>query len=151
MGAPRVLIVDDDVALAEMLGLVLRREGFIPSVVTSGSAALAAIRRENPDVVLLDLMLPGRDGVDVCRDLRAESDVPVIMLTARSDTIDIVRGSRSGLTTTSSSPSSPPSWSPASRHASGAVRTSPPCPCRWSTSMSTSRGTRSVAGPAPCR
>lgn len=92
MGAPRVLIVDDDVALAEMLGLVLRREGFIPSVVTSGSAALAAIRRENPDVVLLDLMLPGRDGVDVCRDLRAESDVPVIMLTARSDTIDIVRG-----------------------------------------------------------
>ena len=92
MGAPRVLIVDDDVALAEMLGLVLRREGFIPSVVTSGSAALADIRRENPDVVLLDLMLPGRDGVDVCRDLRAESDVPVIMLTARSDTIDIVRG-----------------------------------------------------------
>jgi two-component system response regulator MtrA len=92
VGAPRVLIVDDDVALAEMLGLVLRREGFIPSVVTSGSAALAAIRRENPDVVLLDLMLPGRDGVDVCRDLRAESDVPVIMLTARSDTIDIVRG-----------------------------------------------------------
>jgi len=92
VGAPRVLIVDDDVALAEMLGLVLRREGFIPSVVTSGSAALADIRRENPDVVLLDLMLPGRDGVDVCRDLRAESDVPVIMLTARSDTIDIVRG-----------------------------------------------------------
>lgn len=92
MGAPRVLIVDDDVALAEMLGLVLRREGFIHSVVTSGSVALAVIRRENPDVVLLDLMLPGRDGVDVCRDLRAESDVPVIMLTARSDTIDIVRG-----------------------------------------------------------
>ncbi len=92
MGAPRVLIVDDDVALAEMLGLVLRREGFVPAVVTSGSAALAAIRTENPDVVLLDLMLPGRDGVDVCRDLRAESDVPVIMLTARSDTIDIVRG-----------------------------------------------------------
>ena len=92
MSAPRILVVDDDVALSEMLGLVLRREGFEPSFVTSGSAALAAIRRESPDVVLLDLMLPGRDGVDICRDLRAESDVPVIMLTARSETQDVVRG-----------------------------------------------------------
>ncbi|SDE58031.1 MtrAB system response regulator MtrA [Auraticoccus monumenti] len=92
----RVLVVDDDAALAEMLQIVLRQEGFEPIWVGHGDAALAAFREHQPDLVLLDLMLPGRDGVDVCRDIRAESGVPVVMLTARSDTIDVVAGLEAG-------------------------------------------------------
>jgi two-component system response regulator MtrA len=92
----RVLVVDDDPALAEMLGIVLRGEGFEPSFVADGDAALGAFRREKPDVVLLDLMLPGTDGIEVCRQIRAESGVPIVMLTAKSDTIDIVLGLESG-------------------------------------------------------
>ena len=89
---PRILVVDDDTALAEMLELVLVREGFETSSVANGSQALAAFRRYQPDLVLLDLMLPGRNGIDLCRDLRAESGVPIIMLTAKSDTADVVQG-----------------------------------------------------------
>ena len=92
----RVLVVDDDPALAEMLGIVLRGEGFEPSFVVHGDAALAAFRRDKPDVVLLDLMLPGTDGIEVCRQIRAESGVPIVMLTAKSDTVDIVLGLESG-------------------------------------------------------
>jgi len=88
----RVLVVDDDPALAEMLGIVLRTEGFEPSFVADGDRALSAFRATKPDLVLLDLMLPGTDGVDVCRQIRAESGTPIVMLTARSDTIDIVLG-----------------------------------------------------------
>ncbi|MFM9815739.1 response regulator, partial [Streptomyces scabiei] len=69
----RVLVVDDDTALAEMLGIVLRGEGFEPSFVADGDKALAAFREAKPDLVLLDLMLPGRDGIEVCRLIRAES------------------------------------------------------------------------------
>lgn len=61
----RVLVVDDDTALAEMLGIVLRGEGFEPSFVADGDKALAAFRESKPDLVLLDLMLPGRDGIEV--------------------------------------------------------------------------------------
>lgn len=93
---PRVLVVDDDAALAEMLTLVLRNEGFLSQIVTRGDEAMAAFRAFRPDVVLLDLMLPGRDGIDVCREIRAESGVPIVMLTARSDTIDVVVGLESG-------------------------------------------------------
>jgi two-component system response regulator MtrA len=92
----RVLVVDDDPALAEMLGIVLRGEGLEPSFVADGDAALGAFRREKPDVVLLDLMLPGTNGIEVCRQIRAESGVPIVMLTAKSDTIDIVLGLESG-------------------------------------------------------
>ncbi len=88
----RVLVVDDDPALAEMLGIVLRGEGFEPAFVADGDAALGAFRRERPDLVLLDLMLPGTDGIEVCRQIRAESVVPIVMLTARSDTVDVVLG-----------------------------------------------------------
>ncbi|GAB3998921.1 MtrAB system response regulator MtrA [Nocardioides marmoraquaticus] len=93
---PRVLVVDDDVALAEMLTLVLRNEGFECHVVNHGDQALPEFRSFRPDVVLLDLMLPGLDGVDVCRLIRAESGVPIVMLTARSDTVDVVEGLESG-------------------------------------------------------
>jgi two-component system, OmpR family, response regulator MtrA len=92
----RVLVVDDDAALSEMLTIVLRNEGFDSRVCATGDRALAEMRDYRPDVVLLDLMLPGRDGIDVCRDIRAESGVPIVMLTAKSDTIDIVVGLESG-------------------------------------------------------
>src|SRR5436305_237647 len=84
------------VSVVEMLGIVLRGEGLEPSFVADGDAALGAFRREKPDVVLLDLMLPGTDGIEVCRQIRAESGVPIVMLTAKSDTIDIVLGLESG-------------------------------------------------------
>ncbi|MCH1463559.1 MAG: response regulator transcription factor [Candidatus Nanopelagicales bacterium] len=92
----RVLVVDDDAALAEMLGIVLRGEGFDPVFCADGNAAVDAFRASKPDVVLLDLMLPGRDGIDVCRSIRAESGTPIVMLTAKSDTIDVVVGLESG-------------------------------------------------------
>ncbi len=92
----RVLVVDDDSSLAEMLTIVLRNEGFEPRVCSTGDRALAAVRDFRPDLVLLDLMLPGKDGVDVCREVRNESGVPIIMLTAKNDTVDIVVGLESG-------------------------------------------------------
>ncbi len=92
----RILVVDDDTALAEMIGIVLNAEGFEAGFCADGSEALEAFRTFEPDLVLLDLMLPGLDGIEVCRLIRAESDVPVVMLTAKSDTVDVVRGLESG-------------------------------------------------------
>ena len=92
----RVLVVDDDTALSEMLGIVLRGEGFEPHLVGDGEHALPAFREFNPDLVLLDLMLPGKDGIEVCREIRAESGVPIVMLTAKGDTVDVVLGLESG-------------------------------------------------------
>jgi len=91
-----VLVVDDDPALAEMLGIVLQTEGFEPSFVADGDRALAAFRTTKPDLVLLDLMLPGTDGIDICRQIRAESGTPIVMLTARGDTVDVVLGLECG-------------------------------------------------------
>jgi len=92
----RILVVDDDTALAEMIGIVLRTEGFDPFFCEDGSAALAAFRSTKPDLVLLDLMLPGINGIQVCASIREESGVPIIMLTAKSDTTDVVKGLESG-------------------------------------------------------
>ncbi|MSW81772.1 MAG: response regulator [Actinobacteria bacterium] len=92
----RVLVVDDDLALAEMLGIVLRGEGFEPVFCADGATAVQAFRETQPDVILLDLMLPGMDGIDVCRAIRLESGVPIVMLTAKSDTVDVVVGLESG-------------------------------------------------------
>ncbi len=92
----RILIVDDDPALSEMLQIVLRQEGFDTVHCGTGIEAVAAMRDSRPDLVLLDLMLPGRDGVSVCRDMRVESVVPIVMLTARSDTSDVVAGLEAG-------------------------------------------------------
>ena len=88
----RVLVVDDDAALSEMIGIVLQSEGFETSFCADGAKALEVFRTVRPDLVLLDLMLPGLDGVEVCRRIRAESGVPVVMLTAKSDTTDVVKG-----------------------------------------------------------
>ncbi|MCA0217250.1 MAG: response regulator transcription factor [Actinobacteria bacterium] len=92
----RILVVDDDTALAEMIGIVLRTEGFEPHFCEDGGAAVDAFRSAKPDLVLLDLMLPGLSGIDVCARIREESGVPIIMLTAKSDTADVVKGLESG-------------------------------------------------------
>jgi two-component system response regulator MtrA len=92
----RVLVVDDDAALSEMIGIMLRGEGFDPMFVADGDHAVQAFRDTRPDLVLLDLMLPGLDGIDVCRQIRTESGVPIVMLTAKSDTVDVVLGLESG-------------------------------------------------------
>jgi two-component system, OmpR family, response regulator MtrA len=99
-GRARILVVDDDAALAEMLTLVLHNEGFQSRIVARGDEAHAAFLDYKPDLVLLDLMLPGTDGIEVCRQIRSgsgtNSGVPIVMLTAKSDTIDIVVGLESG-------------------------------------------------------
>ncbi|WP_447924876.1 MtrAB system response regulator MtrA [Georgenia muralis] len=92
----RLLVVDDDTALAEMIGIVLEAEGFDVVFCADGAQAPDIFRAEQPDLVLLDLMLPGLDGIAVCRIIRAESDVPIVMLTARSDTLDVVTGLEAG-------------------------------------------------------
>jgi len=92
----KILVVDDDTALAEMIGIVLRTEGFEPFFCADGTGAVEAFRLAKPDLVLLDLMLPGIDGIEVCARIREESGVPIIMLTAKSDTSDVVKGLESG-------------------------------------------------------
>ena len=92
----RILVVDDDTALAEMIGIVLRSEGFDPVFCADGAQAVEAFRRASPDLVLLDLMLPGVDGIEVAERIRSFSGTPIIMLTAKSDTADVVRGLESG-------------------------------------------------------
>lgn len=92
----KILVVDDDPAIAEMLTMVLQREGFDTVVVDDGLDAVEAAGREDPDLILLDLMLPGMGGVDVCRTIREDSTVPIIMLTAKTDTVDVVLGLESG-------------------------------------------------------
>ena len=79
-----------------MIGIVLQGEGFDTILCPDGTQALQVFRDEEPDLVLLDLMLPGLDGIEVCRLIRAESGVPIVMLTAKSDTIDVVTGLEAG-------------------------------------------------------
>ena len=89
---PRVLVVDDEPPIVELVRGYLRREGWEVLTAADGPAAIAAVREHAPDVVVLDLMLPGLDGIEVCRQLRTFSDVYVIMLTARGEEIDRVVG-----------------------------------------------------------
>ena len=88
----RVLIVEDEDSLAEPLAYLLRKEGFEATVVSDGPSALAEFDRAGADIVLLDLMLPGMSGTEVCKHLRARSSVPVIMVTARDSEVDKVVG-----------------------------------------------------------
>lgn len=91
-----ILVVDDDSALAEMVGIVLAAEGFAVAYSADGASALDDYGSIQPDLILLDLMLPGIGGIEVCRSIRSRSVVPIIMLTARGDTTDVVNGLESG-------------------------------------------------------
>ena len=91
-----VLVVDDDQDLAEMLGIVLTGAGIDVDLVSRGDEALEAFRNNPPDLVLLDVMLPGLDGIEVCKQIRAESMVPIVMLSAKGDTQDVVLGLEAG-------------------------------------------------------
>jgi DNA-binding response OmpR family regulator len=87
-----VLIVDDEPRIADVLSTYLRDEGFLVRIVHDGDEALRAVKREPPDLVLLDLTLPTISGIDVMRGIRADSDVPIIMITARTNDVDRVAG-----------------------------------------------------------
>ena len=94
--AAKILVVDDDPAINEMLTIVLEAEGFQTSSVTDGAEAVGAFQSFDPDLILLDLMLPGVNGIDICREIRKQSAVPIVMLTAKTDTVDVVLGLESG-------------------------------------------------------
>jgi two-component system response regulator RegX3 len=88
----RILIVEDEPSLSEPLSFLLRREGYDTEIAADGREALSAFDRDGADLVLLDLMLPGLPGTEVCRELRTRSTVPIIMLTAKDSEVDIVVG-----------------------------------------------------------
>lgn len=93
---PKILVVDDDPAINEMLTIVLEAEGFRTASVQDGAEAVDAFHSFVPDLILLDLMLPGVNGIDICREIRRTSPVPIVMLTAKTDTVDVVLGLESG-------------------------------------------------------
>lgn len=92
----RILLVEDDASIREVTALGLEAAGFRVTTAADGSAGLERWRADRPDLVLLDVMLPRVDGLEVCRAIRRESTVPIVMLTARGDTIDVVVGLESG-------------------------------------------------------
>ena len=97
--APRILVVDDEDDLLELLRYNLTREGYQVTCVATGEDALRNVRRQAPELIVLDLMLPAIDGLEVCRRLKGESktrDIPIIMLTAKSEESDIVAGLEHG-------------------------------------------------------
>jgi two-component system response regulator MtrA len=92
----RVLVVEDDASIREVIALGLTQAGLRVSTATNGTDALASWRVHDYDLVVLDVMLPGRDGLEVCKEIRRTSQLPILMVTARSDTIDVVVGLESG-------------------------------------------------------
>ena len=91
-----VMVVDDDQDLAEMLGIVLTGAGIDAHLVSRGDEVMDEFRNNPPDLVLLDVMLPGKDGIEVCKEIRRESMVPIVMLSAKGDTHDVVAGLEAG-------------------------------------------------------
>jgi two-component system response regulator RegX3 len=88
----RIMLVDDEPLITDSLSYSLQREGYEVEAVADGALAIDAIKKFDPDLVVLDIMLPGVNGMEVCRKLRAESNIPVIMLTARGDELDRILG-----------------------------------------------------------
>jgi two-component system alkaline phosphatase synthesis response regulator PhoP len=107
MASKTVLVVDDDIKTVELVKLYLNRDGYKVLVAYDGAEALRLARDGHPDLIVLDLMLPGVDGLEVCRSLRSESDVPIIMLTARTTDEDKLIGLGSGADDYVSKPFSP--------------------------------------------
>ena len=93
---PKILVIDDDNALREMVGIVLSSAGFTPEYCPDGDQALEKFKQFEPDLVLLDVMLPGKDGIAVCREIRNIAGTPIIMLTAKTETTDVVLGLEAG-------------------------------------------------------
>jgi two-component system response regulator MtrA len=91
-----IMVVDDDQDLAEMLGIVLTGAGFEVDLVNSGDQVMTIFDQHEPDLVLLDVMLPGLSGIEVCTLIRAKSMVPIVMLTAKGDSYDVVKGLEAG-------------------------------------------------------
>ncbi len=96
MNAPTILLVDDDARLREIVGMALEGEGYGVRSAASAEEAVAILDRDDPDLLILDVMLPGRDGFELCREIRTRSPVPILMLTAKTDTVDVVVGLESG-------------------------------------------------------
>lgn len=90
--AEKILVVDDEVSLQETVAYSLKKEGYIVEIAGDGNKGLELARSSKPDLIILDVMLPGMDGFEVCRTLRHETNIPVLMLTARDDEIDRVVG-----------------------------------------------------------
>ena len=111
----KILIVDDDSNISELISLYLTKEMYECVTAEDGEEALKTFGTFKPDLVMLDLMLPGMDGYQVCREIRKKSDTPIIMLSAKGETFDKVLGLELGGMTISSSRSKPRNWSPASR------------------------------------
>ena len=88
----KILVVDDDTNICELLRLYLEKEGYVVKIVNDGVSAINAFKQENPDLTLLDIMIPRLDGWQVCREIRKFSDKPIIMLTAKGETFDKVLG-----------------------------------------------------------
>lgn len=103
-----ILLIEDDPSLREVTALALKADGYRVEEAEDGPSGLAAVERSHPDLVLLDVMIPGLDGFEVCRRIRRTSLVPVIMLTARSSTVDIVVGLESGADDYVTKPYEPP-------------------------------------------
>lgn len=93
---PRILLVDDEAPLRESLTYTLQREGFEVTTAADGLSAIKQFHKQVPDVILLDLMLPEADGMEVCWRIRAFSNVPIVMLTAKDQDIDKIRGLEAG-------------------------------------------------------
>jgi DNA-binding response OmpR family regulator len=96
MSAPSILLVDDDARLREIVGMALESEGYGVRTAASAEEAAKMLLDSEPDLLILDVMLPGRDGFELARDIRTRSPVPILMLTAKTDTIDVVVGLESG-------------------------------------------------------
>ena len=149
----RVLVVEDEESFSDALSYMLRKEGFEVAVCPTGPDAIETFDRTGADLVLLDLMLPGLPGSEVCRSLRERSNVPVIMLTAKDSEIDKVVGLELGADDYVTSPSPHESWSPGCGPCSAAAATSTSRSARsWNPAQSawTSSGTWSPSEASRC-
>jgi DNA-binding response OmpR family regulator len=96
MTTPTILLVDDDAHLREIVGMALTEEGYGVRTAASAEEAVRLLDGDDPDLLILDVMLPGKDGFELCRDIRTKSGMPILMLTAKTDTVDVVVGLESG-------------------------------------------------------
>lgn len=126
----RILVVDDEPNIVELLRLYLEKEGFSVIAARDGDEALALHARHDPDLVVLDLMLPGIDGFEVCREIRRRGPTPVLMLTARTDDIDAIVGLELGADDYVTKPFNPRALVHASSRSSGARPRPHPVPAR---------------------